>query len=291
MNLWFKKKSAEGSFIISIQKEPKNKTGWTVKSRFSIGLHVNDREILELIKYYFKGKGTITKQGNNSVQYRVASLKDLTNVIISHFDNHPLITQKKADFLLFKKVVNLMNLKEHLTQEGLHEIVGIRASINLGLSEELKSSFPDIVVIKRPLIQNHIIIDPNWLAGFVSGEGCFFINIKTSSNFRLAFQVLLVFKLTQHLRDEQLMKSLVKYLGCGTVSYDRESISFWVTKFQDITDKVIPFFDEYRIVGVKFQDYLDFKKVAGLMRNRDHLTPEGLDLIRKIKANMNKKEN
>jgi len=95
---------AEGSFIISIQKEPKNKTGWTVKSRFSIGLHEKDREILELIKYYFKGKGTITKQGNNSVQYRVASLKDLTNVIIPHFDNHPLITQKKPIFFYLKRL-------------------------------------------------------------------------------------------------------------------------------------------------------------------------------------------
>ena len=27
---------AEGSFVISIQKEPKNKTGWTIKSRLSI---------------------------------------------------------------------------------------------------------------------------------------------------------------------------------------------------------------------------------------------------------------
>ena len=86
------------------------------------------------------------------------------------------------------------------------------------------------------------------------------------------------------------MKSLVKYLGCGSVSYDRESISFVVTKFEDITDKVIPFFDEYQIVGVKFQDYQYFKRVTELMKNRDHLTPEGLDLIRKIKANMNKKE-
>ena len=29
---------AEGSLVISIQKEPKNKTGWTIKSRLSISL-------------------------------------------------------------------------------------------------------------------------------------------------------------------------------------------------------------------------------------------------------------
>ena len=28
----------EGSFVLSIQKEPKNKTGWTIKSRLSLSM-------------------------------------------------------------------------------------------------------------------------------------------------------------------------------------------------------------------------------------------------------------
>ena len=52
---------AEGSFVISIQKEPKNKTGWTIKSRLSISLHKKDLAILEQIKNYFKGVGNISK--------------------------------------------------------------------------------------------------------------------------------------------------------------------------------------------------------------------------------------
>ena len=35
------------------------------------------------------------------VQYRVSSIKEL-QVIIQHFDNFPLITQKWSDFQLFK---------------------------------------------------------------------------------------------------------------------------------------------------------------------------------------------
>jgi len=42
--------------------------------------------------------GTISAQSKDSVQYRVASLKDLNAIIIPHFDKYPLITQKKADF-------------------------------------------------------------------------------------------------------------------------------------------------------------------------------------------------
>ena len=52
-------------------------------------------------------------------------------------------------------------------------------------------------------------------------------------------------------------------------------------------NKVIPLFDKNKIVGIKFEDYQDWKKVAELMKNKAHLTSEGLDQIRKIKVHMN----
>ena len=36
--------------------------------------------------------GNISKERKNVVQYRVASLRDLTNIVIPHFDKYPLIT-------------------------------------------------------------------------------------------------------------------------------------------------------------------------------------------------------
>jgi len=53
-----------------------------------------------------------------------------------------LLTQKRADFLLFKQVINLIVRKEHLTTKGLLDIVSIKASLNSGLSENLKIAFP-----------------------------------------------------------------------------------------------------------------------------------------------------
>lgn len=47
-----------------------------------------------------------------------------------------------------------MEAKEHLNMDGLQAIVNIRASINLGLSEELKTAFPYTVVVPRPIIEN-----------------------------------------------------------------------------------------------------------------------------------------
>ena len=41
-------------------------------------------------------------------------------------------------------------------------------------------------------------------------------------------------------------------------------------------------------IGVKFKDFDDFKRGSLLMKNKAHLTPEGLEEIRKIKMGMNK---
>ena len=115
-----------------------------------------------------------------------------------------------------------MKRREHLTLAAcLHKIIAIKASINWGLSEELKLAFPDLVPVGRPLVENPKIIDPNWLAGFTSGEECFLINIVKSQRYKLGEAVQLIFKITQHERDEQLIISLIESLKCGNIYKNR----------------------------------------------------------------------
>jgi hypothetical protein len=244
--------------------------------------------LLDRILAFFE-VGKIYKLQRNIYRYEVGSLSEL-RVIIDHLSKFPLITQKKADFILFKKVVDLMQNKEHLTIEGLQKIVNLRASINLGLSDKLKEAFPNTKPVERPLIQGQRINDPYWLAGFTSGEGCFHVNIFKSLNYKLGETAHLGFSITQHTRDEQLMESLVSYLGCGKVfkRSNQACVDYKVTKISDLTEKVIPFFDKYNIVGEKSQDFEDFKQVAELIQNKVHLTFEGLEEIKKIKMRMNK---
>lgn len=54
---------------------------------------------------------------------------------------YPLLT-KKLDYLLFKQSVHLIENKLHLTMEGLLKLVGIKGSLNLGLSDIFQESFP-----------------------------------------------------------------------------------------------------------------------------------------------------
>jgi hypothetical protein len=48
----------------------------------------------------------------------------------------------------------MMQRKEHITQEGLLTILSLRASLNLGLSEALKTAFPHIIPALRPKVNN-----------------------------------------------------------------------------------------------------------------------------------------
>lgn len=169
---------------------------------------------MEQIKSYFGGVGNIWKQGNDSVLYNVTSLQDLTNVIIPHFDKYSLITQKKGDFILFKEIIDLMNRKEHLTLEGIQKILAIKASMNWGLSDQLTKKFPKVNLVSRPIVVKQTIKDPYWLAGFITGESNFTISIFKSTT-KTGYAVRLIFRITQHYRDIELMKSLVDYLGCG----------------------------------------------------------------------------
>jgi len=257
---------------------------------FKIELHKKDTALLKQIQLFF-GIGNISiNKINGSANYQVQSYKDITNVIIPHFDKYPLITQKQADFLLFKSVIELMNKKEHLTSEGLNKIVSIKASINLGLSDVLRESFPNITLVPRPKVEDQEISDPHWLAGFIEGEGCFFIDIFKSKTHNIGFVVRLKFIITQHSRDHLLMNSFIKYLGCGNYNerhYQGVS-TFVVGKFSDILNIIIPFLDKYPIQGNKRLDYMDFCKAASLMKSQAHLTSEGLEQIRQIKIGMNR---
>lgn len=133
-------------------------------------------------------------QEQASVEFRVSTLKDLVDVILPHFDNYPHPLDKKnkkkhSDYLLFKQIVLLMLNKEHNTLEGLQKIVNLRASLNTGLSNDLKEAFPITIPATLNLENSATVapdpsdqepnknnnLDPEWVAGFSTGESNFFI--------------------------------------------------------------------------------------------------------------------
>ena len=95
------------------------------------------------------------------VYYSVADIKDLATIIIPHFLQFSLLTQKAADFILFQRVVEIMSNKAYFSIEGLHQIINIKARMNLGLSDNLKSEFNNFTPVDRPLILTKNIPESN----------------------------------------------------------------------------------------------------------------------------------
>jgi hypothetical protein len=139
---------AEVCFLINIQKRSDVLLGYSVSLSFKIKLHSKDKELLHKIFNFFNvGKIYIRKDGY--IEYNVNSIKDI-EVIIEHFNNYPLITQKLSDYKIFKLVFEYIKSKKHLTKKGFIEILSLKASLNNGLTEELKRVFPNIVPSLRP---------------------------------------------------------------------------------------------------------------------------------------------
>jgi hypothetical protein len=150
---------AEGCFSVSLVENSSYTSGYQVYLSFSIGLNKKDLVLLKSIQAYFGGIGSITNAGKDSIQYKVTFIDDL-KVIILHFDNYSLITQKQADVLLFKQAFDLIaRKKKHLTSDGLMKIASIKASMNLGLSERLSNSFK-VIPVDRPIVSNQKIPSP-----------------------------------------------------------------------------------------------------------------------------------
>jgi hypothetical protein len=275
---------AESCFHLAVNKHKTFKSGYSLGAVFKIHLHEKDLALLKKIKKFF-GVGEIYTLKKGTIQYQVASVKEL-KVIINHFNKYPLITSKRSDFILFKQGVELILKKEHLTEEGLRKFLVIKASINKGLSSNLKTAFPGILPAKRPLIENLKIPNQYWLTGLIEGEGCFMIK-KLNSLSITGSGVHLCFQVTQHIRDTYLMESLIKFLDCGNIYKAREGVDFRVSSIFDIMEKIIPFLAKYPLQGVKKEDFNIFKKAANLIYNKEHMTPLGLKKIKQLKLNLN----
>nr|AMX22321.1 hypothetical protein [Cryphonectria parasitica] len=101
---------------------------------------------------------------------------------------------------------------------------------------------------------------------------------------------MLRFKLGLNERDKAILENIITYLGCGTLSFNKvtNSYNLTISSLGAHINKIIPLFDKNPIQGVKALDYLDWRKVAFLMKEGLHLTEKGLKEIQSIKAGMNK---
>ena len=272
----------DGSLNVSVTKASYRSIGYIVTLSFEIALLNKDIKLLENLKDYFK-TGSIYGHIGNMKRYKVSSVKSLTDIILPHFDKYPLITKKKSDFEIFKRIVIILN-KGPIDKNQLINIISLKASLNKGLSSKLSNSFNATPFIK-PNFQLKKVPNSLWVIGFTEAEGSFNILLVKNSHVKTGMSVRLTFALTQHSRDKELLISFINYFKCGSYSPKNFNSAgdYRVNSLKDICDKIIPFFEKYSFLGSKSLSFKKFCQVAKLMQKKDHLNGQGLQKIKNIK--------
>ena len=134
-------------------------------------------------------------------------------------------------------------------------------------------------------------LDPQWIAGFVDGEGCFHISVNPHKEMTTGFQILPEFTVVQHERDIHILYALKDYFKCGVVRVNHgDRMAYRVRGLDHLCNTIIPFFDEFHLITQKRIEFEKFKSVIQMMKQRLHLSEPGIHKIRLIRNSMNRKQ-
>ncbi len=133
-------------------------------------------------------------------------------------------------------------------------------------------------------------LDAQWIVGFVDGEGCFHVGINSHPEMTAGFQVLPEFSVVQHERDVQVLHALKAYFGCGVVRKNNGDRMAWrVRGHEHLSKNIVPFFEKHPLKTRKRVDFIKFREIVNLMNQGEHLSRDGVERIRTITEQMNRK--
>lgn len=143
----------EGCFSISFRLLSRMKTGVEVRPSFSLAQKKSSLNylLLKKIRDTFN-VGAIRNDQRGCYKYETRSLTDIQRKIIPFFKKYPLYTEKSKDFILFVEICSRMEKGEHLTLNGLKEILSVSEKLNPSVTKrfsrmELKHLIQDPCVI------------------------------------------------------------------------------------------------------------------------------------------------
>lgn len=118
----------EGSFNVSLKKRNYG-IGWKVELSFNISQR--DASLLYQIQHLL-GCGTVRFRKDGVGCFETRSFGDLKNTIIPFFKTYPLLSKKQYDFQIFCQIAQLVFSKQHLTYQGMKQLLELRENMNGG---------------------------------------------------------------------------------------------------------------------------------------------------------------
>jgi len=131
----------EGSFIASVRRRQDHTSGWQVELTFNVSQ--KERHILAYFKRYL-GCGRFQQRPDGIFYFVVSNQRSIQERVIPFFERFSFLSQRKqSNFAIFKKIASMMARQEHLTSQGLEQIMHLRERLNEGRGRTRKYSLHD----------------------------------------------------------------------------------------------------------------------------------------------------
>ena len=113
-------------------------------------------------------------------------------------------------------------------------------------------------------------ISPDWVVGFVDGEGCFYVGINEHPEMKVGYQVLPEFRVVQHEKDIQVLYALKEFFRCGVVRRNHEDrFEMRIRKLECLLN-VVEFFEKHPLKTKKNVDFKKFARIVRWMKEEKH---------------------
>ena len=138
------------------------------------------------------------------------------------------------------------------------------------------------------------LLSPDYLAGFVDGEGCFSVSIRPHPTVRYGnrWHVAPCFQVYQHRSNVAVLELIREYFGCGRITSKSGSVNvmtFAVYSRMDLESTVIPFFELHPLLSGKQRDFEKFREIVLAMQRKEHRTEAGFRKIVELAFSMNQR--
>ncbi len=123
-------------------------------------------------------------------------------------------------------------------------------------------------------------LDPNYIVGFVDGEGCFSVTCSKRDDIKAGYEIKAAFEMEVVIDDYPIMRRIYETMNKPgqLYSFDFKRYPNWrphckmkVSNLKDITEKVIPFFQKYPLQSKKQKSFKVFCKIVRMIQNKKHL--------------------
>jgi hypothetical protein len=139
-----------------------------------------------------------------------------------------------------------------------------------------------------PALKQHIL-SPEYLSGYVDGEGCFTVSFSRRPKLRIGWETKPSFSVSQNEDRAQVLYAMQTYFDAGFLrrDYSDKTLKYEVRRLNDLIEKVIPHLEQFPLFSEKQQDFLLFKEICELAKEGVHLTPSGLTKVAHLAFQMN----